>query len=105
MYEIKAPVRTYNGLSAGVPFTQGVGYTDNPHLVKWFKSKGYEAHLMEPNEKEEPEIKDENVDGAGGPNIEEVEEPEELEEEEPAEEVEEIETKPANRRTIKRAKK
>lgn len=40
---IKAPNKDYNGVSASVTFVKGVGETDNPHLIEWFKSHGYEV--------------------------------------------------------------
>lgn len=41
MAKIICPNQQYNGVSASVPFTDGVGHTDNPHLLAWFKSRGY----------------------------------------------------------------
>ena len=43
MAKIYAPNKQYNGISAGVTFVQGVGESSNPHLLDWFKSKGYEV--------------------------------------------------------------
>jgi hypothetical protein len=40
---IKAPNQEYTGLSAGVTFINGVGNTDNMHLIEWFKENGYEV--------------------------------------------------------------
>ncbi len=40
---IKAPNQEYTGLSAGVTFINGVGNTDNTHLIEWFKENGYEV--------------------------------------------------------------
>jgi len=55
MAKIIAPNKQYNGVSAGVAFTNGTGESDNPVLLDWFKSKGYEV------ETEQPEIKKEVV--------------------------------------------
>lgn len=41
MAKITAPNAKYNDVSAGIRFSDGVGYTDNPHLIEWFKSHGY----------------------------------------------------------------
>jgi len=43
MARITAPNRQYTGISASVPFAGGVGYTDSPRLVSWFRSHGYEV--------------------------------------------------------------
>lgn len=40
--KIYAPVKDFNGVHASVRFVNGVGETDNPHLINWFKSHGYE---------------------------------------------------------------
>lgn len=39
--KIIAPNEKYNGVSASVKFKNGVGETDNPQLIKWFKARGY----------------------------------------------------------------
>ena len=39
--KIYAPVKDFNGLRSNVMFVNGVGETDNPQLIGWFKSKGY----------------------------------------------------------------
>ncbi len=41
MAKIKAPNEQYTGISAGVPFVCGVGETDKPELLDWFKEHGY----------------------------------------------------------------
>lgn len=43
MAKIIAPNKQYNGVSATVRFINGEGETDDAHLIKWFKSKGYEV--------------------------------------------------------------
>ena len=42
MFTIRAPIRTYDGISAGVRFTAGVGETDNPGALAYFARAGYE---------------------------------------------------------------
>ena len=42
-YKILAPNKTYTGVSASVPFCNGVGYTENKILVEWFIDKGYKV--------------------------------------------------------------
>ena len=39
--KIYAPVKNATGTWASVRFVNGVGETDNPNLIKWFKSHGY----------------------------------------------------------------
>lgn len=41
MAKIICPNKQYNGISASVSFTNGIGQTDNPKLIKWFKKHGY----------------------------------------------------------------
>lgn len=43
MAKIYAPNKRYCGVSASVEFVNGVGETDDPRLIKWFKSKGYKV--------------------------------------------------------------
>lgn len=39
--KIYAPVKNANGVYASVRFVDGVGETDNPRLIEWFRSHGY----------------------------------------------------------------
>ena len=39
--KIYAPVANANGVWCSVLFVNGVGETDNPHLIRWFKEHGY----------------------------------------------------------------
>lgn len=66
MAKVVAPNKDYNGISAGVTFTQGIGKCTDPYLLTWFKSKGYEVVLdaaelglpvPDPTENTEPELK------------------------------------------------
>lgn len=41
--KIKSPNKDYTGVSASVPFCNGVGETEDPNLIKWFKDHGYEV--------------------------------------------------------------
>lgn len=43
--KIYAPVKDANGVYASVRFVNGVGETDNPHLIEWFKSHGYHVPI------------------------------------------------------------
>lgn len=47
MAKVIAPNNQYTGLSASVMFVNGVGETDDPHLLKWFESKGYKVEQSE----------------------------------------------------------
>ena len=51
MAKIFAPNKKYNGISAGVKFVNGVGETNDPRLIKWFKSKGYKVEDVKPKSK------------------------------------------------------
>jgi hypothetical protein len=39
--KIYAPVKATNGVYASVRFVNGVGETDNPRLIEWFRNHGY----------------------------------------------------------------
>ena len=39
--KIYAPVKSTNGVYASVRFVNGVGETDNPRLIEWFRNHGY----------------------------------------------------------------
>lgn len=54
MAKIIAPNPEYNGESASVNFENGVGHTDDPNLITWFKENGYKV--------ESKKVKAEKVD-------------------------------------------
>ena len=60
MAKIYAPNKQYNGISASVAFANGVGETDNPTLLEWFKSHGY---TVEEEETKEPTKEPTKFDG------------------------------------------
>lgn len=39
--KIYAPVKNATGVWCSVHFVNGVGETDKPHLIEWFKNHGY----------------------------------------------------------------
>lgn len=39
--KIYAPVKSVNGVYASVRFVNGVGETNDPSLIEWFKTHGY----------------------------------------------------------------
>lgn len=43
MAKIYAPNKQYTGISAGVPFAAGVGESDNPVRLAWFREHGYDV--------------------------------------------------------------
>ena len=49
--KIYAPVKDANGVYASVRFVNGVGETNNPHLIEWFKSHGYKVPIEDSLEK------------------------------------------------------
>lgn len=42
--KIYAPVKNATGVWCNVHFQNGVGETDNPHLIEWFKKNGYAVY-------------------------------------------------------------
>ncbi|BFH13526.1 hypothetical protein WJ0W_006207 [Paenibacillus melissococcoides] len=59
MAKVYAPNQQYTGVSASVPFVNGVGETDNPHLLRWFEDRGYFIERSEPEK--EPEGADDKT--------------------------------------------
>ena len=43
MAKVYAPNKDYNGVTASVPFTNGVGFSSNSYLLDWFKEHGYKV--------------------------------------------------------------
>ena len=54
--KIYSPNKEYTGVSASVPFCNGMGETEDPHLIKWFKDHGYKV-----DEENNAEQKDEET--------------------------------------------
>lgn len=77
--KVFAPNKQYTGTSASVPFCNGVGETEDPRLLQWFKSHGYEVEDL-------PELGDPAKD-PGEPQQENPEAPGENAEKEPDKEV------------------
>lgn len=68
MAKIYAPNRQYTGLSASVMFVNGVGETSDPHLIKWFRERGYKVV-------EEEESKHGDYQGKQSPEDDQGEQP------------------------------
>lgn len=47
--KIYAPNKQANGVYASVLFVDGVGETDNPNLIDWFRTHGYTLEKSEPH--------------------------------------------------------
>lgn len=47
MTKIYSPNKGYTGRSASVSFCNGIGETDSPRLVEWFKKHGYKVEKAE----------------------------------------------------------
>lgn len=64
--KIYAPVKNTNGVYASVRFVNGVGETDNPHLIKWFETHGYTVEKCVETHESSPEKCNESqrVEGA-----------------------------------------
>lgn len=63
--KIYAPVKDTNGVHASVRFVNGVGETDNPHLINWFRSHGYrveETNLVIEFKNDEIEVVNDEVE-------------------------------------------
>lgn len=41
--KVRTPNKSYTGVSAGVEFCNGVGETDDMHLLDWFRQHGYDV--------------------------------------------------------------
>ncbi|MGG4397237.1 hypothetical protein ABEX25_23310 [Paenibacillus thiaminolyticus] len=61
MAKVYAPNQQYTGVSASVPFINGVGETDNPHLLEWFENRGYTVERLEKEPEKEPEGTDDKT--------------------------------------------
>ncbi|AZK44780.1 hypothetical protein [Paenibacillus lentus] len=64
MAKVIAPNKQYNGISAGVPFVNGVGETTDPYLITWFEDRGYvvEHDEIEEDSKASSEFDDMTID-------------------------------------------
>jgi hypothetical protein len=45
--KIYAPVKDFNGWRNNVRFVNGIGETDNPKAIEWFKTNGYTVEKCE----------------------------------------------------------
>ena len=53
--KIYSPNKEYTGVSASVQFCNGMGETEDPHLIKWFKDHGYKVDEESNAEQKEEE--------------------------------------------------
>ena len=82
MAKIICPNKEYTGVSASVSFCNGVGETEDPRLIKWFKDHGYTVIDKEKaqidGEKEEVTATEKEMytkkalEGMGAPDIDEL---------------------------------
>lgn len=63
MAKIYAPNKQYNGISASVAFAKGIGETDNPILLAWFKDHGYEVEKLQKDDNQDPPKEPGRFDG------------------------------------------
>lgn len=56
MAKVYAPNKDYTGVTASVPFTNGVGETTDPHLLAWFAEHGYDVEEEQEEQEEEKEL-------------------------------------------------
>lgn len=59
--KIYAPNKQANGVYASVMFVDGVGETDRPHLIEWFRTHGYTLEKCEKVSENSPEKCDEDL--------------------------------------------
>lgn len=62
--KIYSPNKEYTGISASVPFCGGVGETDDPYLIQWFKSHRYQVE--EAGKESASSLKEKDKNGDGG---------------------------------------
>jgi hypothetical protein len=67
--KIYAPVKDTNGIYASVRFVNGVGETNNPALIEWFRKHGYRLETIEKSvEKSEVSI-EKSVEKCAEPDL------------------------------------
>ena len=87
MAKIVAPNKNYNGISYNVKFSNGVGETDDPQAIEWFKEKGYKV-VKDKKSKESivvddaDEVNEDNHDELDDDSLDDEESDEETDEEE-----------------------
>lgn len=57
--KVYSPNKSYTGVTASVPFCGGVGETEDPYLLDWFREHGYIVKEPEKTIEEESEEKSE----------------------------------------------
>lgn len=57
--KVYSPNKSYTGVTASVPFCGGVGETEDPYLLDWFRGHGYTVE--EPEKTIEKESEEETV--------------------------------------------
>ena len=79
MAKIICPNKEYTGVSASVSFCNGVGETEDPRLIKWFKDHGYtvtdkdkEEVIAEETATEKEIYTKKALEGMGAPDIDEL---------------------------------
>lgn len=56
MAKVYAPNKDYTGVTASVPFVNGVGETTDPHLLAWFEEHEYGVEEEQEEQEEEKEL-------------------------------------------------
>lgn len=57
--KVYSPNKSYTGVTASVPFCGGVGETEDPYLLNWFREHGYAVE--EPEKTIEKKSEEETV--------------------------------------------
>lgn len=68
MHTITTPVQGFTGTVAGVQFADGVGQTDNPVALAYFRRHGYTVDDV-PAPADEPDEADEPPEASEGPEV------------------------------------
>lgn len=62
--KVYSPNKDYTGVSASVPFCGGIGETDDPYLLDWFRKHGYTVEETGDAGASEHENEPENAEGS-----------------------------------------
>jgi len=77
--KVYAPVKDFNGWRNNVRFVNGVGETNDPRMIEWFRTHGYKVpleqsvdNLIIPSTNEQIESKNDKVIVTSEPNFDEM---------------------------------
>jgi hypothetical protein len=70
--KIYAPVKDANGVWCSVLFVNGVGETDNPHLIEWFRKHNYKLEDVKKVDVVEPIVEPTETIEVTEPNFDDM---------------------------------